>query len=320
MATKKKKKFKLKKKFRKYILFIIIIMIFTFIGLKVYNTYKYHETEYYQFIKLGYDDDTIKLLEDKLSKTNLDYLLNEDKIDYISSLVSEKYYIDNNLQSYLTYYEDNDKKSFKDIVAIVNVGANKDWYEDAYTTDSSGYTILVNKFATLPSDFTPGEIKKFSSTYAYGTVEAEETCYDAFITMAEDARKDGITLILTSGYRSSERQTAIYEEYKSKKGESYADEYAARPGHSEHETGLALDILTYGGTTDTFKETETYAWLHTHAYLYGFIERYKEGTEYLTGYEAEAWHYRYLGVELATKVYEEGITYDEYYAFYLAGD
>ncbi len=313
-----KKKFKLKKRFRKYILFIIIIAVLIFGGMKLYDTYEYRQTEHYKFSEIGYDDETIKLLEDKLSPKNREYLLNEDKIDYIDNIVSEKYYIDENFQSYLTYYEKNDTKTFKDIVAIVNVGATKDWYQDTFTTDKTDYTMLINKFIGLPEGWSPSTIKKFSSTYAYGTVSAEETCYNAFITMAKAAKEDGITLILTSGYRSTESQKEIYEDYKNRKGENYADKYAARPGHSEHETGLALDILTYGGLTETFKTTETYAWLHTHAHKYGFIERYQEGTEYLTGYSPEAWHYRYLGVDLATKVYEEGITYDEYYAFYLA--
>ncbi len=264
MAT--KKKFKLKKRFRKYILFIIVILLLVFGGMKFYDTYKYHQTEHYKFIEIGYDDETIKLLEEKLSTKNREYLLNEDKIDYIDKIVGEKYYIDENFQDYLAYYEKNDTKTFKDIVALVNVGATKNWYEETYTTDKTDYTMLINKFSGLPEDWNPGTIKKFSATYAYGTVSAEETCYNAFITMAKAAKKDGITLILTSGYRSTDSQKAIYDDYKNRKGESYADKYAARPGHSEHETGLALDILTYGGLTDTFKTTETYAWLHTHAH------------------------------------------------------
>lgn len=317
MAT--KKKFKLKKRFKRVILLIIILIGVYFAGTKIYETYEYHKTSEYKLIEKGYEADTYDILSKKLSKENMNYILKEDKIDYITDLVEEKYYIDSHLHDYLTYYEENNKKSFTDVIALVNTGADKEWYEetkDADTTDK--YTMLVNKFNKIPDDYDPGTIKKFSATYAYGEVHAEETCYNAFITMAKAAKEEGITLILTSGYRAHDKQQKIYDDMKNSKGEDYADKYAARPGFSEHETGLSLDILTYGGLTDTFKTTETYAWLHKNAYKYGFIERYLEGKEYLTGFEAEAWHYRYLGVDLATKVYEEGITYDEYYAFYMA--
>jgi len=313
-----KKKFKLKKKFRRLIFICILLGCLAFSGIKIYEVQKYHKTNEYKLLEKGYDDKTIELLSKSLSKEHFDYILKEDKIDYISKIVGEKYYIDDLFYKYLSYYEENSKKSFSDVIAIVNVGADKSWYEGATTTDTSDrYTMLVNKYHTLPDDFDAGTIKKFSATYAYGEVSAEETCYNAFIEMAKAAKEEGITLILTSGYRSKEKQTTIYEDMKNQKGEKYAEEFAARPGSSEHETGLSLDIFTYGGTTDTFKDTPTYTWLHENAYKYGFIERYPEGKKYLTGYEAEAWHYRYLGVDMARKVYNEGITYDEYYAFYM---
>lgn len=315
----KKKKFKLKKKFRKVILLLILIAFVIIGGIKLAKTFDYHGTVEYKLIKCGYTKEETKILISKLSKKNIKKLETNDKIDYMSTLVNEKYFIDDNLDKYLDFYRENSKKSFSDVVAIVNVGATKDWYEDIKETDiSKGSLILVNKFNALTESYDPGNIKKFSATYAYGEVSAEETTYNAFIEMAKAAKKDGITLILTSGYRSNAKQKKIYDDMKNTKGEKYADEYAARPGSSEHETGLSLDILTYGGLTETFKDTPTYAWLASHASEYGFIERYPEGKEYLTGYAAESWHYRYVGIETAKKIAEEGITFDEYYAFYLA--
>lgn len=317
-----KKKFKLKKKFKKRLklltLFLVIVLICSFGGTRIYETLEYHKTIEYKFLQKGYELETYKLIEEKCSEKNRDYLLNEEKIDYIKFIVGDKYYIDKNFYEYLEYYNENSKKDFTDIVAIVNVHATKPWYEESIMADiSHGYEILVNKSHILPETFDAGTIKTFSSTYAYGTVTAEETCYNAFIRMANAAKQDGITLILTSGYRTREKQTSIYDEMKNSKGETYADEYAARPGSSEHETGLALDILTYNAYTETFKTTEAYTWLHAHAHEYGFIERYPENKEHLTGYKAESWHYRYLGEDLAKKVKDEGITYDEYYAFYV---
>lgn len=313
-----KKKIKLKKKFKKLILIILLCILFVFLGFKIKNNLEFKKTLEYELQIKGYEPETVELIKNKLSKEHIDYLKNQEKIDYIKEIISEKYYLDKNFDEYLKYYQENSKKSFEDVVTLVNIHATGNFYENAQTTDTSlNEAMLVNKFNILPDDFNPGNIKKFSKTYAYGEVSAEENCYNAFITMAKSAKEEGITLILTSGYRSSEKQKSIYDDMKKRKGQEYADKYAARPKSSEHETGLALDILTYNAQTDTFKETETYKWLHNNAHEYGFIERYQENKEYITGYSAESWHYRYVGIDLAKKVKEEGITYEEYYAFYI---
>lgn len=291
------------------------------VGLVIYKVggvLEYRETREYKITSKGYTKEAYDVMVEKLSDANLKYILKEDRIDYIKDIIEDKYYIDENFHEYISFYEQNSKWSFSDVVALVNVGAITAWYEGAVKADTSlKEKMLVNKFNVLDDTYEPEVIKQFSSTYAYGEVSAEKTTYDAFIKMADAARKDGVTLILTSGYRTREKQTNVYEDMKSSKGEAYADEYAARPGSSEHETGLSLDILTYNAYTETFKETKAYSWLHKHAHEYGFIERYPEGKKYLTGYEAESWHYRYVGVNLAKKVKNEGITYDEYYAFYI---
>jgi len=319
MAT--KKKFKLKKKFKKLLVILLVLIMLPFLGLHLSEQYQYRKTFEYKLLQKGYEHEVVELFERKLGKTEIEYLISEDKIDYLKEIVDEKYFMQKNFHKYIEYYEENDKLEFNDVVALVNVGATRSWYEESEIADTSdSYGMLTNKFYSLPEDYTPGEIKKFSSTYAYGKVSAEVTVYNAFITMAKAAKKEGITLILTSGYRTREYQKNIYDDMVKKRGQAYADEYAARPGHSEHETGYALDILTYNGITETFHETETYAWLHANAYKYGFIERYPQNKEHITGFSPESWHYRYIGVELAEKVYQEGITFDEYHAFYLTNE
>ena len=101
-------------------------------------------------------------------------------------------------------------------------------------------------------------------------------------------------------------------------GSDYTNTVSAKPGFSEHQTGLALDIIEKGGQMSEFENSKAYPWLKENAYKYGFILRYPKDKTYLTGYAFESWHYRFLGKDLAKKVYDEGITYDEYYAFYLA--
>ena len=92
---------------------------------------------------------------------------------------------------------------------------------------------------------------------------------------------------------------------------------AALPGYSEHQTGLAFDVMTSTSTTETFENTKEYEWLKNNAYKYGFILRYPKDKEDITGYAYESWHYRYVGKEIAKKIKEENITYDEYYAYYI---
>ena len=140
----------------------------------------------------------------------------------------------------------------------------------------------------------------------------------AYVEMWNAAYADGIYLLALSTYRSKAEQEQEYKYYKDYKGEKYADSIAARPGWSEHQTGLAIDLYSKKDyKADTFDQSETFKWLSENAVKYGFILRYTKGNEDITGYHYESWHYRYLGKELAQKVVDSGLTYDEYYAFYL---
>ena len=150
-------------------------------------------------------------------------------------------------------------------------------------------------------------------------IEVRQEVYDAYLEMWNAAHdEEEIYLLALSGYRSKAEQEKEYNYYKDLKGQDYADKIAARPGWSEHQTGLAIDIYSKEcSLTSCFKESKSYKWLEANSYKYGFIIRYTEGDEDITGYHYESWHYRYLGKELAQKVHDSGLTYDEYYAFYL---
>lgn len=314
-----RKKLRLKKKYRRLLLYITVLVIGIFGFSIIYENKTYNDSAEGQLIAKGYESSTVTLIENKMQESDIEYLLNEDKIDYVKDLLEDKYFIKENFQKYIEYYEQNSKKSFHDVIAIINVGSDKSWYEVVNTTNTSDkYLVLVNKFNSLPENYEAGVIKRFTSTYALGDVSAEETCYNAFIEMTKAAKEEGITIVATSGYRTYETQKNIFDEMASSKGEQYALEHAAKPGTSEHETGLSLDIFSFGSVMETFKTTPAYAWLHENAYKFGFIERYEEGKEFLTGYKPESWHYRYVGVDTAIKLKEEGITFDEYHAFYLA--
>ena len=138
----------------------------------------------------------------------------------------------------------------------------------------------------------------------------------AFEKMATAARAQGIELVAFSGFRSYEYQTTLYLNYVTRDGQEKADRYSARPGYSEHQSGLAFDIGEKGREdlwlTSEFGETEAGKWLVANAHEYGFILRYPEGKEDITGFMYESWHFRYLEGDLATKVFKSGVTLEEY--------
>ncbi len=314
-------KLKLKKQVKVNFCILVIVIVAIIFGINKYKEYKYHQTNEYKLTLVGYTLDESKLIIDKLNDKNEEYFVNNEKNNYIIDLLHEKYFLEKYLYEYLDYKKANKKKSNSDVVAIVNVRANKEWYDKDTVKPTNldmGNLILVNKFNYLDSSFIPSDITNINLSFAYSTNSVTKDCNDAYITMASKAKEDGIVLLVNSSYRNYERQESVYKEFYYSKGVSYADQYAARAGYSEHQTGLAIDVFTNGAsTTDTFEESDAYKWLQDHAHEYGFILRYPKDKEYLTGYSYESWHYRYLGVETATKVYESGLTYDEYYAYYL---
>lgn len=161
--------------------------------------------------------------------------------------------------------------------------------------------LIANKKYPLPEDFNPGEDKEARA---------------AFDQMAADAKALGFDLVAFSGFRSYEYQTTLYNNYVNRDGKEEADRYSARPGHSEHQTGLAFDIgeqsQQHLWLTAEFGETPAGKWLADNAHNYGFILRYPEGKEDVTGFMYESWHFRYLGIEKATEVKKTGLTLEEY--------
>ncbi len=162
--------------------------------------------------------------------------------------------------------------------------------------------IVASKKYPLPADYAPGESK-----------EARE----AFQAMAAEAKLAGFELVAFSTYRSFDYQTQLYERYVNNDGQEAADRYSARPGYSEHQTGLAFDIgeqhFEQHFARESFGTTEAGKWVASHAHKYGFIMRYPQGKEKITGYMYEPWHFRYVGTEYATKIYELNTTLEEYF-------
>lgn len=177
-------------------------------------------------------------------------------------------------------------------------------------TSSKGYTIKKVNGAYYVNDILiANKTYALSSNYAPGGLL--NTFMNAFNSMQTDAATQGIVLSIISGYRSYSKQSTLYNNYANKDGKALADTYSARPGHSEHQTGLAADITSLD---QSFINTPEGKWLNNNCYKYGFIIRYPQGKENITGYMYEPWHIRYVGVDIATILYNGGnwISLEEY--------
>jgi len=162
--------------------------------------------------------------------------------------------------------------------------------------------IIASKKYPLPATYAPGESKEARA---------------AFQELAAEASLSGYDLVAFSTYRSYDYQTQLYDRYVTNDGQEAADRYSARPGYSEHQTGLAFDIgeklFEQHFARESFGETAAGRWVAANAYKYGFIMRYPKGSEKITGYMYEPWHFRYIGVELAGKVYQSNETLEEFF-------
>ncbi len=157
--------------------------------------------------------------------------------------------------------------------------------------------LVVNKTYSLPDDYGNG---------------LTSTTTNAFYKMQAASKLENLNIYLSSGFRSYSTQDRIYNNYVARDGKEAADTYSARPGYSEHQSGLAFDV---NQINSTFDDSEEAIWLSNNCYKYGFILRYPKGKEDITGYKYESWHFRYVGVDLATKLYNNGdwITLEEYF-------
>ena len=315
-----KKKRRLKKGVEKIFLAIVIgIILFIWIISSIVKRINYTHSYEYKLLKIGYSKQEVEVI-DKLNNKQKDSLLNKKYNKLYVKLIKQKYFIFKNLDKYVKYYIDNDSDDLAYTISIVNVKANEEQYDKDIvkkTNTSKDILMLVNKYNYLDKDSTPKDLVDVKNYYAYGENKIRQEVYDNFLNMWTDAKKEELSLIITSAYRDYDYQKSLWDMYSNQKGDAWADSIAARAGYSEHQTGLALDIVTYGSNMDTFENTDEFKWLSENAYKYGFILRYPKGKEKLTGYSYESWHYRYVGKEVAKKIHDLDITYDEYYAYFI---
>lgn len=263
-----------------------------------------------ELLDLGYDVKDVELISTKISNIDVKKYLLTEKYQDISKFISSPYYKVENTMRYQKYYNKHSDYITDNVVIYVEIGLDNEFYTDPVEiTNYNSVDALVNKYHRLPAKFEADDLVTLSKEYSSNSHKLKSVAATALMKMIDAAKGEGINLKVISGYRTEGTQNWLYNNSVKKNGIEHALIYSAKPGYSEHQLGLAVDL---NDVEEGFEQTKEYKWLKTNSYKYGFIERYPKGKEFITGYGYEPWHYRYLGVDLATKVFTENVTYEEY--------
>lgn len=279
-----------------------------------------------KLLDLGYKNKDINTFYEKVPKS-IDVITSNKYDKNIINYISLDYFKEENLDRYIKYdfidtksvYDTTilkEKYNYEDTVTFVNAYLDKDYYSNDIPLSkdkASKLDVIVNKYYKLDKDYEPEDLTVINSKFASGTQKLRKEAADKFEEMASDMLKENLKIYAGSTYSSYSYQEGLYNRYVKKDGFKEAETYSARAGYSEHQLGLAVDIVN-GKWNYLSEGDKEYTWLINNSYKYGFILRYPHESEYITGYVFEDWHFRYLGIDLATKVHESKLTYDEYIA------
>ena len=266
-------------------------------------------------LHLGYNLKDIEIIENKISNIDVKEYFLKEKYNNVSSYINGLYFIPKNIDRYVSYHNKNKNMSYDNVILNVNMNLDYEFYTNINTLhDYLDVTTLVNKYNKLPDNYEIDDLVTLDKEYSKRGEKIREVAYNDLKNMFDKAREDGLKLNVVSGFRTNNKQNTLFTNSVKNNGVEHALLYSAKSGHSEHQLGLAIDI---NSVNESFKETEEYKWLINNSYKYGFIERYKKGKENITGFAYEPWHYRYVGIDTATKVFTENITYEEYVVKFL---
>ena len=204
-------------------------------------------------------------------------------------------------------YKDKTGLSLKEAIIHVNIGLNHPFYTNTKEAMEKGTLTLVNKYNYISKDYTPKDLISANG------LKINKYAYDAFLEMKKAMNKENLNIRIISAYRDYNYQENLYNNYLKNEKQSIVYTYSARPGYSEHHTGLAIDVDNTIQSYNNFYLTKEFVWMQDNAYKYGFILRYPKGKEEITGYSYEPWHYRYIGKERASYIKKHNSTYEEYY-------
>ncbi len=267
-----------------------------------------------KLINKGYMNTEISLILTHGSNKDVSEFTKREKVKYLEEFFNVSYAKLANYDRYLNYsYETGEDE--ETTVLYVNLNLDKEPYEDYVDVKDFSYDMVVNKYRKLDEKFEPDLVEIKEEYASEKGLKAEKVAVNAFIKMYNDAKKEGYDLVINSSYRSYQDQVDIQEEYRKLYGDNYVLKYVARPGYSEHQTGLAFDIGSKN--SNVFANSKEYTWMLENAYKYGFILRFPKKYEHITGFRSEPWHYRYVGTKISKYIWENDITLEEYYALFL---
>ena len=303
----------LKQNYKRYfsMAFTCLVFVFScsFTG-AVFNTENVYFMDNTQTVSVAMDSDIELAVEKEVSPIEIDDSDVSQDIDHLDSEVDI---------------------NSADVLTVDDLMADVDYLEESVAIDAPKTSVfdpddwkllLINKQHPIPETFELhlGVIK--------GNMQCDERIIPDLVAMFQAAKDDGVDLVVCSPYRDLNRQEMLFERKIKKymaQGMSYMDAYKTAsqavtvPGASEHQIGLALDIIstTYSTLDEGFGDTKAGQWLAEHSCEYGFILRYPKGKEYVTGIEFEPWHFRYVGIDAAEVISRNGITLEEFWSQYI---
>lgn len=220
------------------------------------------------------------------------------------------------MADYAAFFNEHPTLTPERVVLYVNMGLQYDFYERIiYVADSYAYNVLINKSFRNAASFSPSDLVAVAPGHYL-----RQSAATAFLAMQADMEAAGLPIVPRSAYRSYQTQRELFDRNVANMGQAWADMWNARPGHSEHQLGLAIDVLHPGQAgvslgAANFEQTPQYTWMLQNAHGFGFILSYPEAYTHITGYAYEPWHWRYVGEATATYMFTHGIpTLDHYWA------
>jgi LAS superfamily LD-carboxypeptidase LdcB len=269
---------------------------------------------YRSIIDAGYSEAIAQVLS-SLKEVDITKILTYGYKPEFAALITSNLTVSEDLEAYLAYWKIHPEFNLRSIQEIVNTENDRPNYTGITSSDlTKGNLVLVNKYYSLPSAFIPVNLTTIN---VCGSATLISEAADALSSMCTAMNAAGLHPKVTSSYRSYATQVALYNLYAAQDGKNKADTYSARAGHSEHQTGLVVDMITPTSTLESFKTTAESRWLLANAQNYGFILRYTQSKQAITGYISEPWHWRYVGINTAADFNAKGMTFDEYYRLYI---
>ena len=288
---------------------------------------QYSEELVNPLLEKGYSIEDGVLISQFLDENQLKALASMKHIPELSGLVSEPNFQWKLLPRYLMAIKNAGKSSHEavsyvndnqDYIPMEQLDLSSFYHDEVEVSNPDSITVLINKQNHFPEGWEPSDLAYLpSDAYYVNNQPLRQEARDALVRMIDDCYDLGIGHIRgASNYRSYNTQTTLYNDYVNRDGQAAADTYSARPGYSEHQTGLVSDLNGNGDYFTNFENFAGYSWVMENAHTYGFIQRYPKDKEFITGYDFESWHFRYVGVEPATIMYENGWTLEEYKMLY----